>query len=655
MNNRSGTLVNQIKLLLMVFFCLIQQVQANGSDINLRDAEIGLFIKTVAELTQRNFIVDPRVRGKVTVVSSTPMSAGDIYDVFLSVLDVHGYVALPVGNAIKIVPNVSGRLAGDGSASSTSPDALVTQVISVHQASATELVPLLRPLLPMETHFAALESSNRLIVSTTAHHAARIVSMVKRLDILPTTHSQVIAIKYAKAIELAEVLTKLQQSEAGKALKQLAIIADERSNSLILMQAKPIGPGVLAVIAKLDEPVLVDEGNVEQAIKVVYLEYADAQKLAPIIERVATGQAGAPQGEGAVVSAVSVQADTQLNALIIAAPTPLMKALEKLVAQLDVRRAQVLVEAVIAEISSKHATELGMQWALAGNNVAGMTNFADGNLVNLYANPLSVGSGITVGVGSLLNGSAGMAGILRALTSDADTNIVSTPSLVTLDNEEAEIVVGQNVPFITGQYGSATSSGSTTNATASPFQTIQRENVGVKLKILPKINQGDAISLSIFQEVSSLSAQSISAADVITNTRTINTKVIARDGDLVVLGGLIDDQMVDTEEKVPLLGDLPILGAAFRYKKSNLAKRNLVVFIRPTIVRDDSMLEAISHKKYQYLRAKQILLNQSQSELFEGKEKPLLSGMEVPTVNVLDTQQGNEANDQPAAIDKSNW
>jgi general secretion pathway protein D len=263
----------------------------------------------------------------------------------------------------------------------------------------------------------------------------------------------------------------------------------------------------------------------------------------------------------------------------------------------------------------------------------------------LYANPLAVGSGITLGIGTLMNGGGqGMAGILRALTSDADTNIVSTPSIVTLDNEEAEIVVGQNVPFVTGQYNNASDNSS---STAKPFQTIQRENVGVKLKILPKINHGDSISLSISQEVSSLSSQSISASDVVTNTRTIKTNVIAGDQDLIVLGGLIDDQMVDTTEKIPFLGDLPVLGAAFRYRKSNLTKRNLVVFIRPTIVRDDSMLESLSHRKYQFLRAKQILLNKSQDNLLSGRDKPLLGDLQP-----IFEQQGEP---EQSAPNKANW
>ena len=616
---------------------------AYANSINFRKADIGLFIETVADITQKNFVVDPRVKGQVTVISNEAMSKTAVYDVFLSVLDVHGFVALPEGEAVKIVPNINSRFSGAGTGDGIVSGALVTQIIQVKKARAGELVPLLRPLLPLETHFASLESSNQLVISTTQHHVNRISNLVKRLDIQGQTHSQVVMLQNANAVEVEALLSRLQQTPAGTTLAGVAVVADERSNSLILMQSVAIGAAIFEVIEDLDRPVA-QALVASQQVKVLYLKYADAQKLAPMVEQVAQGGLVAAQ-TGEPAAFISVQADSQLNALIIAAPVSLMFTLENLVDQLDVRRAQILVEAVIAEVSSKHAAELGMQWALAGNGVSGITSFSDNSLVNLYANPLAVGSGITLGIGTLMNGGGqGMAGILRALTSDADTNIVSTPSIVTLDNEEAEIVVGQNVPFVTGQYNNASDNSS---STAKPFQTIQRENVGVKLKILPKINHGDSISLSISQEVSSLSSQSISASDVVTNTRTIKTNVIAGDQDLIVLGGLIDDQMVDTTEKIPFLGDLPVLGAAFRYRKSNLAKRNLVVFIRPTIVRDDSMLESLSHRKYQFLRAKQILLNKSQDNLLSGRDKPLLGDLQP-----IFEQQGEP---EQSAPNKANW
>jgi|TARA_B110000091_G_scaffold7343_1_gene7216 general secretion pathway protein D len=616
---------------------------AYANSINFRKADIGLFIETVADITQKNFVVDPRVKGQVTVISNEAMSKTAVYDVFLSVLDVHGFVALPEGEAVKIVPNINSRFSGAGTGDGIVSGALVTQIIQVKKARAGELVPLLRPLLPLETHFASLESSNQLVISTTQHHVNRISNLVKRLDIQGQTHSQVVMLQNANAVEVEALLSRLQQTPAGITLAGVAVVADERSNSLILMQSVAIDAAIFEVIEDLDRPVA-QALVASQQVKVLYLKYADAQKLAPMVEQVAQGGLVAAQ-TSEPAAFISVQADSQLNALIIAAPVSLMFTLENLVDQLDVRRAQILVEAVIAEVSSKHAAELGMQWALAGNGVSGITSFSDNSLVNLYANPLAVGSGITLGIGTLMNGGGqGMAGILRALTSDADTNIVSTPSIVTLDNEEAEIVVGQNVPFVTGQYNNASDNSS---STAKPFQTIQRENVGVKLKILPKINHGDSISLSISQEVSSLSSQSISASDIVTNTRTIKTNVIAGDQDLIVLGGLIDDQMVDTTEKIPFLGDLPVLGAAFRYRKSNLTKRNLVVFIRPTIVRDDSMLESLSHRKYQFLRAKQILLNKSQDNLLSGRDKPLLGDLQP-----IFEQQGEP---EQSAPNKANW
>jgi general secretion pathway protein D len=318
---------------------------------------------------------------------------------------------------------------------------------------------------------------------------------------------------------------------------------------------------------------------------------------------------------------VSVQAEPGINALVITAPDATMVSMLAVIKQLDVRRAQVLVEAIIAEISSSTAAELGVQWALSNGGLAGGTNFgaSGSSLVQLKANPLSLGSGLSLGVGTFGSG-AGIGALLRALASDTSTNIISTPSLLTMDNQEAEIVVGQNVPFVTGQY-SNTGGGSTPS---SPFQTIKRQDVGLRLKILPQINQGDAISLDILQEISSIAPSAVSAADIVTNKRSIQTKVIANDGDLIILGGLIDDNLQEISEKVPLLGDLPVLGAAFRYKKTQLVKRNLMVFIRPTVVRDAAVMEAASHGKYQLLRTQQLLRSDKDLMLMPGVTRPVL-------------------------------
>jgi general secretion pathway protein D len=521
-------------------------------------------------------------------------------------------------------------------------------------------------MLPSEAHLTAVVGSNKLLVSSSAFHAQRITRMVRLLDQPMVVDNEVIYLKHAKAADVANILTKLQQTEAGAMLRLATIVADERTNSLVVVQTRAIAPMLREIIDDLDLPTA--KANSVQTIKVVYLQYADAEKLAPIIERVASGNitpASAPATDAQSPAQpttkvnVSVQAEPSLNALIISAAPQTLELLEALIADLDVRRAQVLVEAVIAEISSTKAAELGMQWALKGKGGLGVSQFSGNSLVNLYTNPLAIGNGFTLGVGGLSSNGDGIAGIIRALSSDASTNIVATPSLVTLDNMEAEIVIGKNVPFVTGQYASATTGGS---ATASPFQTIKRENVGVKLKILPKINQGDAITLTINQEVSSVALQSTGASDLITNTRTISTTVIANDKDLIILGGLIDDQAVDNQEKVPILGDLPVIGGAFRYKKSSLVKRNLMVFIRPTIIRDAAMLESLSHKKYQFLRAQQVMLNQTRTSALEGQEGPLMpllnaagEVVDVPRQPIYPIVSPVAAPEVESNIDKANW
>ncbi|MEZ7868313.1 MAG: type II secretion system secretin GspD, partial [Gammaproteobacteria bacterium] len=412
------------------------------------------------------------------------------------------------------------------------------------------------------------------------------------------------------------------------------VIADQRTNAIIINAGSDLLPRLRALIAHLDAPVAEMTGNT----KVVYLHYAKAELLAPIISDMATAQALSKEAEteDAPPTLISVQAEPETNALVITAPDAALQSMLGVIKQLDVRRAQVLVEAIIAEISTSKAAELGVQWALGTNNIVGATSFgaSGSNLIQLKANPLSLGSGLSVGVGQFAADQLGIGALLRALASDASTNIISTPSLLTMDNQQAEIVVGQNVPFITGQYAS-TGSGETPT---SPFQTIKRQDVGVRLQIKPQINQGDAISLEILQEISSLAPSTVSAADIVTNKRSIQTTVIANDGDLIILGGLIDDNLQESSEKVPLLGDLPILGAAFRYKKSTMVKRNLMVFIRPTIVRDAAVLAAASHGKYTLLRTQQLLSSDADVMLMPGVKRPVLEELNQPKPKANDDQ-----------------
>ena len=624
-------MIKKIALLLALTLAYIAQTEASSDlksagRLNLKNADIHSLIETVALATGKNFIVDPRVQGKVTVISSSAVSADEIYQVFLSVLDVHGFIAAPSGSSIKIVPKINARVSGavtEISNSQSAGDAIVTQVMAVKHVPAVQIVPVIRPLLPQEAHLAAYLPTNMLILSDTARNAKRVWDMVRRIDQPLDQSLEIVELKHASAQEVVGIINSLglnsNISAGDTSSKTQIVIADQRTNSIILNAGAELLPRLRALIAHLDAPVAQMTGYT----KVVYLHYSKAESLAPILADMATAQ---PITEEANTSdqapiQVSVQAEPDINALIITAPDAVMQSMLAVIKQLDVRRAQVLVEAIIAEISSSKAAEIGVQWALGNSGIAGATNFgaSGSSLVQLKANPLSLGSGLSLGIGKFGSG-LGIGALLRALSSDASTNIISTPSLLTMDNQEAEIVVGQNVPFVTGQYSNA-GGGSTPS---SPFQTIKRQDVGLRLKILPQINQGDAITLDILQEISSIAPSTVSAADIITNKRSIQTRVIANDGDLIILGGLIDDSLQETSEKVPLLGDLPIFGAAFRYKKTQLVKRNLMVFIRPTVVRDAAILEAASHGKYQLLRTQQLLRSDQDIMLLPGAERPVL-------------------------------
>ena len=648
-------MIKKIALLLALTLAYIAQTEASSDlksagRLNLKNADIHSLIETVALATGKNFIVDPRVQGKVTVISSSAVSADEIYQVFLSVLDVHGFIAAPSGSSIKIVPKINARVSGavtEISNSQSAGDAIVTQVMAVKHVPAVQIVPVIRPLLPQEAHLAAYLPTNMLILSDTARNAKRVWDMVRRIDQPLDQSLEIVELKHASAQEVVGIINSLglnsNISAGDTSSKTQIVIADQRTNSIILNAGAELLPRLRALIAHLDAPVAQMTGYT----KVVYLHYSKAESLAPILADMATAQ---PITEEANTSdqapiQVSVQAEPDINALIITAPDAVMQSMLAVIKQLDVRRAQVLVEAIIAEISSSKAAEIGVQWALGNSGIAGATNFgaSGSSLVQLQANPLSLGSGLSLGIGKFGSG-LGIGALLRALSSDASTNIISTPSLLTMDNQEAEIVVGQNVPFVTGQYSNA-GGGSTPS---SPFQTIKRQDVGLRLKILPQINQGDAITLDILQEISSIAPSTVSAADIITNKRSIQTRVTANDGDLIILGGLIDDNLQETSEKVPLLGDLPILGAAFRYKKTQLVKRNLMVFIRPTVVRDAAILEAASHGKYQLLRTQQLLRSDQDIMLLPSAKRPVLEEL-----NEIITKP--EANGESTEASTVNW
>ena len=615
--------------------------------LNLKDADIGALIGTVAEVTGTNFIVDPRVKGKVTVVSSRPMESDEVYQVFLSILKVHGFAAVPSGSVVKIVPDVNAKSEGVPTVTDKDPgqgDEVVTRVIEVNNVSAAQLVPILRPLVPQQGHMAAYPGTNVLIVSDRAENIERLVSIVRRMDQRSDSEIEVMPLQHASAAEVVRIITALDRPQPGQPQDPAgasSVIADERTNSVLIGGGKAERLRLRMVISHLDTPL--DRGG---NTHVIYLKYAKAVDLVQVLTGVSTSLAEEQKGQAAAATAqaaLTIQADENANALVINAPPDVYRSLAAVIRQLDIRRAQVHVEAVIAEISSDKAVELGIQWRgtddLTGSGVIGGTNFpATGSPINLVAqNPLAnAGAGLSLGYfeGTItLPGTTteilNLGALIRALSSDSASNILSTPNLVTLDNQEAEIVVAQNVPFVTGSFSNT----GATEGAANPFQTIQRQDVGLTLKVKPQINEGDAIKLEIEQEISSVGERA-DAVDIVTNRRSIKTIVMVDDHQLVVLGGLLDDNLTENVQKVPLLGDLPLLGNLFKSRRTTKVKRNLMVFIQPSIIRDAAYYSATSLGKYSYMRGLQTKQRDAGVNLLPDSEAPLLPEYPGPALTL---------------------
>ncbi len=630
----------------LLLYAAPQLSWAEAVTLNLKDTDITAVIATVAELTGKNFIIDPRVKGKVTVIAQQPMEPEAIYEVFLSLLSVHGFATVPGENAIKIVPEVNAKQDAVPMGVRGGGDQQVTQVIAVENVSSAQLVPILRPLLPQQAHLAAYPASNLLIVSASAANVQRLSRIIARMDQVEDSEIEVIRLQHASAEEVVRIITTLEGGE-GQAQTgggdRTKLVADLRTNSILLSGEPARRLRLKAIIGHLDTP-LENSGST----RVIYLRYAKAKDLVTVLSGVSSSISAAKDAPGAAPSGpasggqVHIQADESTNALVINAPPAVMRDLQAVVRQLDVRRAQVEVKAVIAEVSNDLVNEMGVQWGYNGapdGMPVGLVNFSGSGVgitdLAVAAAAASAGTlasvppmdGLTIGAGDTSAGPGegfGIAGVLRALSGDANTNILSTPTLVTLDNEEAEIVVGQNVPFVTGSYTS-TGGGTTPD---NPFQTIQREDVGITLKVKPQVNEGDAVRLELTQEVSSLSSATSGATDIVTNKRSLKTSVMVDSGQVLALGGLMDDQLREGVQKVPLLGDIPILGWLFSYKQTSKLKRNLMIFLHPTIMRDSRQSSALAHGKYSLMRAEQLAFRERGVALMRDDVSPLLPDWE---------------------------
>jgi len=631
-------------------------VVAQDWTVNLKETDIQELIKFVAEATNTTIVVDPKVKGTVKVVSARPVSSAELYDLFLSILDVHGYTAVRSGNVVRVIQSKDARSSPVRFESGTlrPSDEYVTQVIRLENISAAKLIPVLRPLVPQQAHMAAYAPSNAIIISDLAANIERIRVIIENMDQSAVQQTDIVTLEYAVAedvVRMLDELTKTEAKQAGAAEPEVWLVPDKRTNSVLVSGDELERARIRSLIKHLDTP-LEQSGNV----KVVYLEYAQATDIAEVLTRVMQNiNKLDPEDKSrrAGKSAATIEADEGTNALIITADASEMQSLEAVIQRLDIRRAQVLVEAIIAELEIIDGQDLGVQWLFRDSNGAFGSNVVDGNsrtggiADGLFPDPSTPedpdnGGDFEFDRGTLLKALAGTPGftlgwgelgenldiavILNALNSQKNANILSTPSLLTLDNQEAYITVGQNVPFVTGSY---TSTGGTTSPN-NPFQTIERQNVGITLKVTPHVNEGDSVVLDISQEVSSLTgALSLLASDIITNERKVETKVMAGDGRTVVLGGLIKEDVQDAQQKVPLLGDIPWLGRLFRSDSVAMTHSNLLIFIKPTIIREESELEGATAQKYRYIRSQQQRrIDGGGVEFLEEDDIPLLPAWE---------------------------
>ncbi|MFN3904600.1 MAG: type II secretion system secretin GspD [Acinetobacter junii] len=645
-------------------------VQAQTWKINLRDADLTAFINEVADITGKNFAVDPRVRGNVTVISNKPLNKDEVYDLFLGVLNVNGVVALPSGNTVKLVPDSNVKNSGIpyDSRSRAGGDQIVTRVIWLQNTNPNDLIPALRPLMPQFAHLAAVAGTNALIVSDRAANIYQLENIVRNLDGTGQNDIEAISLQSSQAEEIIGLLETMSATGASKDFigSRVRIIADNRTNRILIKGDPDSRKRLRQMIEMLDVPSADRLGG----LKVFRLKYASAKNLAEILQGLVTGQSvssssasnnagssnnpinnlvsnnqssNSTSGSSSSISTpsinlnsgsnnqnagvssfngngVSIIADSTQNALVVKADPQLMREIEAAIQQLDIRRQQVLIEAAIIEVAGDDADQLGVQWALGDiSSGIGLINFTNvgSSLSKLAAGYLTggaVGLGSAIGAGSSIvvgdykegaNGSRKLYGaLIQALKSNTKSNLLSTPSIVTMDNEEAYIVVGQNVPFVTGSV--------TTNSTGvNPYTTVERKDVGVTLKVVPHIGEGGSVRLEVEQEVSAVQESRGQATDLVTSKRAIKTSVLADHGQTVVLGGLISDNSIHSRQGLPVLGDIPYLGRLFRADSKTNEKRNLLVFIHPTIVGDSDDVRRISQQRYNQLYSLQLAMDKN--------------------------------------------
>lgn len=655
----------RIQVTLLVI-SLALPVLATGAEqtwtVNFKDSDIQEVIKFIAEATGKTIVIDPKVRGQVKVISEKPVNSKELYGLFLSILDVHGFTAVENGEVVRIVPNRDARSLPIPSAEkgSSDSDAYMTQVIQLENISAAKLLPVLRPLVPQHGHISAYDPSNAIIVTDTRANITRLLDVVRQIDKAAVISTELVELRYAQADAIVKVIQQLEKPDAqrGNASAPVTVVADTRINGVLINGDDMQRERIKQLIRRLDRPQITNSN-----VRVIYLKYAKAEQVAEVLNGVMQNMQKVEQAEGGNTTGASrnqikasVQADEDTNAILITADGDTMQSLMVLVESLDIRRAQVLVEAIIVELDDNASRELGIEWMYRDDDIGfgSSSNGDDGTMGGVLSGAFGDSDEALVGLAGSLSGIAGqvfgigrlgnstdMLAVLKLLKANGSSNILSTPSLLTTDNHEAEISVGQNVPFVSGSY---TSTGGGSSNPTNPFNTVERKDVGILLKVTPHVNDGDSVVMDIAQEISSVDDSKTTAAGLITNQRKINTQVMAASGEIVVLGGLIKDDVTTTERKVPLLGDIPVLGNLFKSQSSVKLKTNLMIFIRASVVPDDEMLVGATAEKYRYIRDELIDRRDNSNLMIRNNDMPMLPEWEEQLKKVRERYSAENPN-----------
>lgn len=633
---------------------------------NFRESDILEVIRAVQDVTGKTMIIDPRVRGQITVMSSQPVDAQGYYSIFLRALDINGFTAVESSdNMVSILPTQEARSAPlpFSNYDATDSNRYVTEAIQLDNVSVAEVLPVLRPLVSQSNgQMSAYPNGNMIVLVDTVANIERIRQILERIDQTSIPETEIVRLQYAEAGAMVELLQEMnadpQIADQEPVSTRLQISADRRTNSVLITGGQRQRDNIRGLVRLLDQP-REQSGNT----RVVYLEYADASRIAEVLSSVVRNMFGLDEGavaDSQTARRATIEADPDNNALIITAGMDIIDSLLDIVQRLDIQRAQVLVEAVIVEINDDVGQNLGIQWLFrdesgafassfnAGNNPQQLGRVVEGALnedrtqaLTGIAAGLAGVAGQTIGLGRL-GGSTDLLALIDLLQATSGANILSTPNILTTDNTEALITVGESVPFLTGSFTTPGGSGGVDN----PFQTINRQNVGTTLRVTPHVNRGDRVALDISQEISSIS-QKAGAVDLITNERKIETRVTVADGETVVLGGLIRDNVVQSETRVPLLGSVPGVGHLFRSRSSSVQKTNLLVFIRPTILRTDEALRGATAEKYQLIRDQQLRQTPLHGFLFDAGELPVLPPWENVSPGLFPSEPISDDGDIP--------